>query len=55
MSGSTESSATDVDVGADTDVPPKLSALFLIRFDKKVGCVMPRLILPTGSSPELQP
>lgn len=37
------SSATDVerdhDVGADTD-PPQLSALFLIRFDKKVGYVI---------------
>ncbi|KAF1976318.1 hypothetical protein BU23DRAFT_456527 [Bimuria novae-zelandiae CBS 107.79] len=35
------SSTTDVDrdydVAADTDAPPQLSALFLIRFDKKVG------------------
>ncbi|KAJ4288528.1 hypothetical protein N0V90_011765 [Kalmusia sp. IMI 367209] len=37
MSASTDSSATDVDIGADTDAPPRLSALFLIRFDKKVG------------------
>ncbi|PVH97733.1 hypothetical protein DM02DRAFT_532584 [Periconia macrospinosa] len=32
---SSSSSATGVDVGPD--VPPQLSALFLIRFDKKVG------------------
>lgn len=41
---STTSSATDVDrdhdVGVDTDAPPQLSALFLIRFDKKVGYVI---------------
>jgi hypothetical protein len=38
------SSATDIDrdhdVGADTDTPPQLSALFLIRFDKKIGYVI---------------
>lgn len=33
---SSSSSATGVDVGAE-NVPPQLSALFLIRFDKKVG------------------
>ncbi|KAF2641787.1 hypothetical protein P280DRAFT_397701 [Massarina eburnea CBS 473.64] len=35
MSSSSSSSATDVD-GAENE-PPRLSALFLIRFDKKVG------------------
>lgn len=38
MSGSTHSSATDVDVGGSNDAP-QVEALFLIRFDKKVGCV----------------
>ncbi|CAI6336725.1 unnamed protein product [Periconia digitata] len=33
---STSSSATGVDTGAE-NTPPQLSALFLIRFDKKVG------------------
>ncbi|KAF2677666.1 hypothetical protein K458DRAFT_157335 [Lentithecium fluviatile CBS 122367] len=36
MSASTGSSTTDVEVGAENEVP-QLSALFLIRFDKKVG------------------
>ena len=49
--GSPVSSTTDVerdhDVGADTD-PPQVSALFLIRFDKKVGYV----ILEVGSIPK---
>jgi hypothetical protein len=35
MSTSTHSSATDVDSG-DTE-SPRIEALFLIRFDKKVG------------------
>ncbi|KAJ4313605.1 hypothetical protein N0V94_006875 [Neodidymelliopsis sp. IMI 364377] len=36
MSASTHSSATDVDAGASNDAP-QVEALFLIRFDKKVG------------------
>jgi hypothetical protein len=38
MSASTHSSATDVDAGASNDAP-QVEALFLIRFDKKVGYV----------------
>jgi hypothetical protein len=38
MSASTHSSATDIDVGSSNDAP-QVEALFLIRFDKKVGCV----------------
>lgn len=38
MSASTASSGTDVDAGAETEAP-QLAALFLIRFDKKVGYV----------------
>jgi hypothetical protein len=37
MSTSTHSSATDVDAGDNES--PKIEALFLIRFDKKVGYV----------------
>ncbi|KAJ4343374.1 hypothetical protein N0V95_006708 [Ascochyta clinopodiicola] len=38
MSASTHSSATDVDAGTDTENDaPQVEALFLIRFDKKVG------------------
>ncbi|KAH7067017.1 hypothetical protein BKA63DRAFT_425220 [Paraphoma chrysanthemicola] len=37
MSASTDSSATDVDAGESGS--PKIEALFLIRFDKKVGYV----------------
>ncbi|KAH7128289.1 hypothetical protein B0J11DRAFT_266731 [Dendryphion nanum] len=36
MSSSSRSSATDVDTGSEKEAP-QLSALFLIRFDKKVG------------------
>jgi hypothetical protein len=36
MSGSTHSSATDVEEGSSNDAP-QVEALFLIRFDKKVG------------------
>jgi len=39
MSASPVSSTTDVDVGPENEAP-QLSALFLIRFDKKVGYVM---------------
>jgi hypothetical protein len=35
MSTSTHSSATDVDAGDNES--PRIEALFLIRFDKKVG------------------
>lgn len=38
MSASTHSSATDVDAGNSNDAP-QVEALFLIRFDKKVGYV----------------
>jgi len=38
MSASTESSATNVD--SDHEDAPRVEALFLIRFDKKVGYVM---------------
>jgi hypothetical protein len=38
MSASTHSSATDIDVGSSNDAP-QVEALFLIKFDKKVGCV----------------
>lgn len=47
------SSATDVDrdhdVSADPDAPPQLSALFLIRFDKKVGYVIFEVTTVTAS------
>ncbi|CAO2652648.1 Nn.00g009310.m01.CDS01 [Neocucurbitaria sp. VM-36] len=36
MSGSTDSSATHVDASSESG-PPKIEALFLIRFDNKVG------------------
>ncbi len=36
MSVSTASSATDVDAGLESETP-RIEALFLIRFDKKVG------------------
>jgi hypothetical protein len=39
MSASPGSSTTDVDVGPENEAP-QLSALFLIRFDKKVGYVI---------------
>jgi hypothetical protein len=39
MSASTDSSATQVDQGSENEAP-QLSALFLIKFDKKVGCVI---------------
>jgi hypothetical protein len=39
MSVSTGSSTTDVDAGAENEAP-QLSALFLIRFDKKIGYVI---------------
>lgn len=38
MSASTDSSATHVDAGSEAEAP-KIEALFLIRFDKKVGYV----------------
>ena len=38
MSASTHSSATDIDVGSSSDAP-QVEALFLIKFDKKVGYV----------------
>ena len=39
MSASTSSSATDVDAGSENEAP-QLSALFLIKFDKKIGYVV---------------
>ena len=39
MSASTDSSATQVDQGSENEAP-QLSALFLIKFDKKVGYVI---------------
>lgn len=39
MSVSTHSSATDVDAGSSNDAP-QVEALFLIKFDKKVGYVV---------------
>lgn len=44
MSTSEHSSATDVDAGSENEAP-QLSALFLIKFDKKVGYVMLPLML----------
>lgn len=38
MPASTDSSATDVDSGCENDAP-QVSALFLIKFDKKIGYV----------------
>jgi len=40
MSASTESSATNVD--SHSEDAPRVEALFLIKFDKKVGYVMRR-------------
>ena len=39
MSASTHSSATDVDGGSSSTDAPQVEALFLIKFDKKVGYV----------------
>ena len=41
MTSSTNSSATDVEAGSENEAP-HLSALFLIRFDQKVGYVTSR-------------
>jgi len=52
MSASTHSSATDVDV-SDSETP-RIEALFLIRFDKKVGYVLRRISMnSTADSSQL--
>ena len=48
-SSSTETTKTDVEAGSSENEAPRLSALFLIRFDKKVGYVLVRHLVVYAS------